>query len=120
LVNDFISAIANKNLEEGIMTIRKAAAESLDMKLYSKLIIEKFRMAIILKYAPKLEKEMTGDLGEEDLEFLKGLVKSDKEGLLRSPALSILLEAYSDIDRAFVSELPLELAVIKILGQDKE
>jgi len=118
LVNDFISAIAEKNLENGILTIRKAAAENLDMKLYSKLIIEKFRMAVILKYAPKLEKEMTGDLGGEDLEFLKGLVKADKEGLLRSTALSILLEAYSDIDRAFVSELPLELALVKILSKE--
>lgn len=120
LVNDFISAIAEKNLENGILTIRKAAAESLDMKLYSKLIIEKFRMAVILKYAPKLEKEMMGDLGEEDLEFLKDLVKDDHEGLLRSKALSILLEAYSDIDRAFVSELPLELALVKIISKDKE
>ncbi|MFA4975163.1 MAG: DNA polymerase III subunit gamma/tau [Candidatus Paceibacterota bacterium] len=120
LVNDFISSIALKDLEKGILTIRKAAAENLDMKLYFKLIIQKFRMAVILKYAPKLEKEMAGDLGEEDLEFLKKLVKQDTEGLLRSKALSILLEAYSDIDRAFISELPLELALIKILGQDKE
>ncbi|MCX6751829.1 MAG: DNA polymerase III subunit gamma/tau [Candidatus Nomurabacteria bacterium] len=118
LVNDFISAIAEKNLENGITTVRKAAAESMDMKLYLKLIIEKFRVAVILKYAPKLEKEMVGDLGEEDLEFLKGLVKEDKEGLLRSKALSILLEAYSDIDRAFVSELPLELALVKILSKE--
>ncbi|MFA6585692.1 MAG: DNA polymerase III subunit gamma/tau [Candidatus Paceibacterota bacterium] len=117
LVNDFISAIAEKNLENGILTVRKAAAENLDMKLYAKLIIEKFRMAVILKYAPKLEKEMAGDLGEEDLEFLKGLVKSDKEGILRSTALSILLEAYNDIDRAFVSELPLELALVRILSK---
>jgi len=120
LVNDFISAIAQKKLEDGIMTIRKAAAENLDMKLYSKLIIEKFRIAVILKYAPKLEKEMAGDLGEEDLKFLKGLVQDDKEGLLRSKALSVLLEAYSDIDRAFVSELPLELALVKIISKDKE
>ena len=42
------------------MTVRKATTENLDMKLYSKLIIEKFRMAVILKYAPKLEKEMAG------------------------------------------------------------
>ncbi len=117
LVNNFISAIAMKNLEEGILTIRQAAAENLDMKLYSKLIIEKFRMAVIFKYAPKLEKEMAGDIGEEDLEFLKGLVKEDKEGMLRSPALSILLEAYSDIDRAFISELPLELALVKIISK---
>jgi DNA polymerase III gamma/tau subunit len=118
LVNDFISAIALKNLEESILTVKKAATENLDMKLYSKLIIQKFRMAVILKYAPKLEKEMAGDLGEEDLEFLKDLVKADKEGLLRSKALSILLEAYSDIDKAFISELPLELALIKIFSKE--
>ncbi len=119
LVNDFISAIAEKKLEEGIMAVRKASSENLDMKLYLKLIIQKFRMAIILKYAPKLETEMTGDLSGEDLEFLKGLVKEDKEGNLRSPALSMLLEAYQDIDRAFVSELPLELALIKILSKSE-
>lgn len=118
LVNDFLSAIVSKNLEKGISTVRNASVLSLDMKLYSKLIIEKFRTSMVLKYAPKLEKEMAGDLGEEDLEFLKNLVKSDKENTLRSNALSTLLEAYSDIDRAFISELPLELALIKILGKE--
>ncbi|HAS80549.1 MAG: polymerase III protein [Candidatus Nomurabacteria bacterium GW2011_GWE1_32_28] len=118
LVNDFISAIALKDLEKGIMTAKKAASENLDMKLYFKLIIQKFRMAVILKYAPKLEKEMAGDLSEGDLEFLKGLVKEDKEGLLRSKALSILLDSYNDIDRAFISELPLELALVKILSKE--
>jgi DNA polymerase-3 subunit gamma/tau len=119
LVNDFISAIALKKLEDGITTIKKAVTENLDMKLYFKLIIEKFRMAVILRYAPKLEKEMAGDLSEDDLEFLKRLIKEDKEGMLRSQALSILLEAYNDMDRAFISELPLELALVKILRQDK-
>ncbi len=118
LVNNFILAIAEKNLENGILTVKKAVEENLDMKLYTKLIIEKFRVAVILKYAPKLEKEMAGDLSEEDLEFLKELVKTDKEGLLRSKALSILLEAYSDIDKAFISELPLELALVKILSKE--
>lgn len=118
LVNNYISSIVTKNLEEGILTVKAAAAENLDIKLYMKLIIEKVRIAIILKYAPKLEKEMTNDIGEEDLENLKSLVKSDKEGMLRSKSLSILLEAYIDIDRAFISELPLELALIKIINQE--
>ncbi|MEI7810310.1 MAG: DNA polymerase III subunit gamma/tau [bacterium] len=115
LVNDFISAIAEKNLEVGITTIRNASLENLDMKLYLKLVIQKFRVAIILKYAPKLESEMAGDLFAEDLTFLKETVKKDKEGMLRSPTLSVLLDAYQNIDRAFVSELPLEMALIKIL-----
>src|SRR3990167_4375888 len=96
LINDFISAIAEKNLEQGIGAVRKASAENLDMKIYLKLIIQKFRIAIILRYAPKLFQDdlpaqagMAGDLGEIDLKFLKALIKEDKEGMLRSPVLSI-------------------------------
>src|SRR3989344_1070064 len=120
LVNDYISAIADKNLEKGIGTVRKAAEANLDMKLYFKLIIQKFRLAVILRYAPKLKEEMAGDLSEGDLDFLNDLVKKDKEGMLRSGALGILLETYQSMDNAFITELPLELALVKILGQDKE
>lgn len=118
LVNDFISAIATQDLEKGITVVKRATQENLDMKLYLKLIIQKVRMAIILRYAPKLESTMTGSLSESDLEFLKELKKEDTGAMLRSSALSMLLEAYQNIDRAFVSELPLELALIKILNKD--
>jgi len=117
LVNDFISAIAEKNLEKGISTVRKASETNLDMKLYFKLIIQKFRVAIILRYAPKLKDEIAGDLSSEDLEFLENLVKEDKGGMLRSGALATLLEAYQNMDNAFVAELPLELALVKILAE---
>jgi DNA polymerase-3 subunit gamma/tau len=120
LVNDFISAIAEKNIEKGIKAVKIASEENLDMRLYLKLIITKFRMAIILRYTPALKAEMAGDLSEADLEFLQALVKEDKNGMLRSPALSILLEAYQNIDNAFISELPLELALVKILSKDEE
>lgn len=119
LVNSFISSIAEKNLEKGIEAVKKASEGNLDMKLFSKLIIEKFRMAIILRYAPKLMDEMAGELGETDLEFLRTLLKIDKDSMIRSPALSILLEAYQNMDNAFIAELPLELALVKILEQDK-
>ncbi len=126
LVNDFISAIVEKNLERGIQTVKHASEMNLDMKLYLKLIITKFRMAIILRYAPKLISDpsnelrasMAEDLSETDLNFLKTLVKEDHEGMIRSPGLAILLEAYQNIDSAFIAELPLELALVKILGQD--
>ena len=119
LVNEFLSALVNKNIEEGIRVIGRASSENLDMKLYLKLIIQKFRLAIILHYAPKFEKEMGLDLSIADLEFIKELVKTDKERTLRSKALSVLLEAYQNIDKAFISELPMELALIKILVEEK-
>ena len=131
LVNDFISAIALKDLEKGILVVKKAAEENLDMKLFLKLIIQKFRMAIILRYAPKLKDEMMGDLSEGDLEFLQSLIKedperrpaasygADKAGMINSHSLAALLEAYENIDKAFIAELPLELALVKILSIEK-
>ncbi len=113
-----LSAIASNNLEDGIEVVGKASHENLDIKLFLKLIILKFRMAIILRYAPKLEKQMAGDLSEDDIEFLRVLIKSDTQGMLRSKNLAILLEAYTEIDNSFVSILPLELALIKILGEN--
>ncbi|MFZ2150345.1 MAG: DNA polymerase III subunit gamma/tau [Minisyncoccia bacterium] len=118
MVNEVLSAIALQDLEKGITTIRTASEANLDIKLFFKLIVQKFRMAIILRYAPKLEEEMVGDLSEADMEFLKNLVKEDKAGMLRSPALAVFLEAYQQMDNAFIAELPLELALVKILGQD--
>jgi DNA polymerase-3 subunit gamma/tau len=118
LVNDFLTSLLNKNIEEGIEAVQNASKENLDMKLYLKLIIQKIRVAIILRYAPKLESIMAGDLSSDDLTFLKNIVKEDKEGIFRSQTLSILLEAYQNIDRAFISELPLELALVKILKKE--
>ncbi len=117
LVNNFIEALALKNIEQGIEAVKKASEENLDMKLFFKLIIEKFRIAIILRYAPKNEEEMSEDLSKEDLEFLRNLVKQDKAGILRSGALSILLEEYQNMENSFIAELPLELALIRISGE---
>lgn len=117
LVNDYILALAEKNVEKGIEAVKKASEANLDMKLFFKLIIEKFRVAIVLRYAPKLEDEMAEDLSKEDLEFLRSLVKADKEGILRSGALAVLLDEYQNMEKAFIAELPLELALIRIVGE---
>ncbi len=134
LVNDFISSIAEMNIEKGITAVRTASSQNLDMKLYLKLIVTKFRMAIILRYAPKLKGSMAEDLSEADFEFLQALVKKDSERkpsasneanksgreMFNSSTLAILLEAYQNINNAFIAELPLELALVKILGKDTE
>lgn len=115
LVNEYISALAKGDLEKGINIVKKASLEGLDMKLYFKLIITKFRVATILRYAPKLQGEMSGDLGEADIKFLEILVK--ETGVFTSKNLSVLLEQYQNTDNTFISELPLELALVKIIEE---
>ncbi len=117
LVNEYISAIAESDTEKGINAIKKAEEAGMDMELLFKLIIEKFRIAVLLRYAPKLESSLVEDVGEEDLEFLKKLIKADTAGILRSGSLTILLEEYQNLGRAFISALPLELALVRIVGE---
>lgn len=117
LVNNYIEAIAKMDMEKGITAVKEVSLANLDIKLFFKLVIQKFRMAMILRYVPKLTEEMQGGLSENDLAFLKTLIKEDKKGILRSSTLATLLESYQEIDNSFVSELPLELALMKIIGE---
>ena len=131
LINEYISAVASKDIERGFQAVKRASEENTDMQLFFKLIISKFRMAIILRYSPKIQNEIVGDLNEGDLEFLKSLVKEDperkstsdgagkdgKNPMFTSHVLSILLEEYQNMDNAFIPELPLELALVRILSK---
>lgn len=118
LVDNFLEAIVDEDIEKGMDTIRAAASENLDMNLYLKLIIMKFRMAMFIRYAPKAAENMCGDLSDTEIENLKNLINKDKKGMLRSVTLSMLLEAYQNLNNSFIAELPLELALIKILNKE--
>ncbi len=117
MVNQYLMAILEKDLEKGLSAIKEASTSNLDMELYLKIIIEKFRLSLMLRYAPNLEDKIKGDISEEDLKFIKDILKKDKDGMFRSSSLTILLGAYSDIRKSFISELPLELALIKIIEE---
>jgi DNA polymerase-3 subunit gamma/tau len=113
LVDNLLEAMVDKNLEKALEAVRKAGKQDTDMNVYMKLILAKLRFALILRYAPAMGKDM--EISPADLEFLNGLIKKDK-GIIKSETLSIFLGAYSETARAFIKELPLELALVKILG----
>jgi len=43
-----------------------------------------------------------------------------EEHMFTSSTLAVLLEAYQNMDNAFITELPLELALVKIIAKDTE
>lgn len=117
LVNRFVQILCAGQLEEGFEVINQVGRENLDMKVFLKLAVHKFRLALILRYAPELKKETARLVSDSDWEFLKKLV-AEHPSAVRSRTLEILLEAYQAGKNALIPELPLELALIKILGKD--
>ena len=114
LVEDFLQAIANTDSKKGYEVINLAVAENVDMKVYFKMILSHLRYALMLRYAPKMKSEIGENLSEHDLNFLLSLIEN-KPKTISSNSLSILLESYQTLRYAFIPQIPLEMALIKIL-----
>jgi hypothetical protein len=85
------------------------------MAVYLKMILAKLRYALMIRYVPAHAKSLSNVISESDMEYLSKLVASKPEHI-SSATLSTLLEAYQSLKNAVITELPLELALVKILN----
>lgn len=117
LVNNFVSAVCDGKLSDALKTLSTVAESGNDMKVFLKLAIQKMRFALLLKVAPELEKMIQSEVSEEDIAILKA-IGTEKGSKLTSQTLVDLLDAYENIGKAYAPELPIELALVKILSQN--
>lgn len=114
LVNSFLESIVIGDIEAGLGIIRKASEQNIDMEIFLKLLLAKTRTALLIRYAGEMKKELTEDMGDTDREFILGLLQSKSQNL-NSKTLELLLTAGEQMKYASIKELPLELALVKIL-----
>lgn len=118
LVCEFLDAIAMSDLEKGFMSIEKASKQNVDMSVFLKMILYKLRYALILRYVPVMEKSISENQTEQDMKYLEDLV-AKKSANISSGTLVVLLEAYQSLRNSAIRELPLELALVKIINVEK-
>ena len=113
LVNDFISALAEKDAAKGMSVVQKASKENIDMEVFLRLTLHKVRMILLLRFAKDMEREIEEEFTEEDFAFIKEM--SGKTGAgISSSVLESLLLAHSMMRYSAIPELPLELLVMKL------
>ncbi|MBI5817267.1 MAG: DNA polymerase III subunit gamma/tau [Candidatus Yonathbacteria bacterium] len=113
LINNFISALAEKDVAKGMGVIQKASKENIDMNVFLRLALHKVRMILLLRFAKDMEAEIEKEFTEEDFTFLKDM--SGKSGAgIASKTLEALLLAHSMMRYSAIPELPLELLVMKL------
>ncbi len=111
LVNDFISSIIKEEKEKAISTILLTKENNISIKLFIALVLEKLRIALIIKNAPSIADQFKGDISEEDMTVLTDLAKL-KDSKLNSALLLELLKVYDMTGRAYIESLPLEMMVV--------
>ncbi len=118
-VNDFIFAIVERDFAKGAQALAQASETVGDMKTFLDLVVRKVRFVLILRFAPSMKDEVKGNCSEEDLMFLEKLAQ-DARKTLASKELVTLLGAYVDLRTASIHTLPLELALLRIIGHTTE
>lgn len=115
LVNEIISGIERGESEVALVALSKAVENNVDMKALTKLIIRKVRAGMLLRYAPSMKTEIESDFSQDDFAFIKQIADS-KSGKVGSRALSRLLFVYEEVGRSHLPELPLEIAIVEMVG----
>jgi len=118
LVNAFIGAVEEGNVEAGMKAVKKATDNNIDMKVFLKLVLRKLRFVLLLKYAPDMETVIKNELSEADHFFLKELSKKTNLGI-SSATLLEFLNVHDWVGHTTIAELPIELALIKLAETKK-
>jgi len=113
VVNHFIGALAEKKTDIAIMALHQAIEVNVDAKVFMKLVLQKLRFVLLLRYAKEMEKEISDEVSAEDFTFLKKLAEA-KDSAISSALLSELLSSYDAVGRAYIPALPIELSLIKL------
>lgn len=114
LVNEFLEAVAKKDIDAAMGAFHAAVEGGSEAKVFTLLAVAKARGVLLLRFAPKLGKKLEEQYGPDDFAFLQRLAK---EGLsLNAAVLAELLGALIDMQRAPMPQLSVELALYRALG----
>lgn len=115
MVNEFLKALAQKDVGAAVTQFHSALENGSEAKTFVLLAVAKVRAVLLLRFAPKLEAELSGQFGEDDVALLKEL--SGKDGAaINSGLLADLLTALIETARAPLPQIPLELALYRALA----
>ncbi len=113
MVNDFVTALAKKDVGFGLKALQTAVDANVDMKVYTTMVLERVRAVLLLKLAPDFVNILKNELSESDFAFAETLSKDSTSSIAGATILA-LLEAQQQIGYAAIAQLPLELALIKL------
>lgn len=115
LVHDVVSAISDKNLQSGLSAVKKAVSQNIDMSVFLKLILHTTRAVLLVRFGAS--NSVKDDLSDNEFKFVSEMAK--KDGAFSSATLLELLTAYERTVGAYISQLPLELALVNIISGNK-
>ncbi len=118
LVRNILESIVRQDLKKGVEAVHEATKANADMKIFSKMILERLRFVFLLRLKAGMDKYIEDSVGEDDFKFLQTLSKEAGPSLT-SVTLLRFITASEDAGRTSIPALALELALSDTIGQTK-
>ena len=118
VLSQLVTALHEQDSEKALSAINEACSSHVDIKLFTRLILERVRAVMLLRNAPALAEELLVNFLPDDQAIIKELAAETKSPL-NSHALVHLLSAGEKIGKTALPQLPLEMAVVEICSKDK-
>ncbi len=116
LVHSLVSAPAKGSREKALTAVETASTDGTDMALFLTLLTEELRTILLLRYAPELRTKLAAQQGKDEYAILVDYAKSENKPGVTHATLLAFLTAAERIRFSPVPALPLELAVLELLG----
>jgi len=114
IVRQILGSIAHHDAAAALAALQGAIKENLDMRILTRLLIHRLRVALLMRYAPEIADDFAKELSAEDVGFAQGLAKLPS---VNSDTLRVILEAHATMAYAAIPHLPLEMAIIDICAK---
>lgn len=111
LVNNYIKALDEDDIDLGLNSLNKAVEANIEMKVFLELVLRKVRAIILMKVSESRKKQFSDIFSEEDMKFMTEIY-SNKSTKINSDVLLELLKAHDMIGQGAVPQLPLELVLV--------
>jgi len=110
LVRNVLESIVKKDLKIGLEAIHSASEVNADMKIFTRLILERLRLLFLIRLKAGMNEYIKREVSEDDFETLEKLA-GEATTSLTSDVLLRFITAYEDAGRTSIPELALELAL---------
>ena len=117
-IHSLVDALASKDLDTALGTVEKIKELNLSMVTYIELLLRTIRFALLVRYSKSMHESIKEEVGEDEFAYLEEKAKDAKSGV-SSAVVSEFLKAREEMDISALPELPLELALIRLLGEGK-
>lgn len=111
LVNALVTAVARKDVAGALEVVQSAVAQNADIEVFTKMILEKMRLALLLRCSSAMEKTIQEQVSDTDFVWLKEL-SADTSAQITSGVLASMLTACERSSASLIPQLPLELAIV--------